>query len=371
MARATSAACLALPLLSSVASAAPKAVKECKPKAPTVELAIGGTIERTEPLDYQGQRWILVVDKIVKPDKVRLVSAGGDVIELGKPPQTVEPAHYMGRGQAFYAIGTARSQTAGKRDVVVLRWGTDPRPRLTTLWTVDAVDGKPRAAIRDEHMVALWSQPGADGKPPHLMSGAVELEEMRIAPSQDLGERKPDGFFDVVTLTKGFGAAFESAAGLVRASFDAHGKSAGAPAPLQWAAATPVQALLPCGERIWLVHSAGDKELALANYDAAGSVTEVAKVASSRAEPLPMQCTQDGLLLAHRTANAKDNTVALSIATLDAKGKIHDRPVRDIKGGLDDVREPQLVGNSEQPNAFWVEGKAETTKVFVRELSCE
>jgi hypothetical protein len=355
--------------LPGVVRAGGKPIKECKPHAPAVELAIGGAVEVTQPLEYQNQRWVLVQDKLVKPDKIRLVAASGDVIELGKPPSTVEPTQYMGRGQAFYAVGTARSQTEGKRDVIVLRWGRDPRPRLTTLWTVDAVDGKPRAAIRDEHMVALFSRPGADGKP-HVMAGAVELEEMRIAPLTDLGERKPDGFFDVLALPKGFGASFEGSGGFMRASFDNHGKSAGPASALQWPGASSVRALWSCGERLWLLHDAG-KELALTVCNDQGAVVELARLPSAKPEALPALCTQDGLLLAHRTANAKDNTVVLSIATIDGHGKLRDRPVRDIKGSLDDVREPQLVGSPEQPSAFWVEGRATEAKVWSRELVCE
>jgi hypothetical protein len=63
--------------------------------------------------------------------------------------------------------------------------------------------------------------------------------------------------------------------------------------------------------------------------------------------------------------------VALSIATIDGHGKVRERPVREIKGALDDIREPHLVGTPEQLSAFWVEGKAAETRVWSRELTCE
>ncbi len=346
-----------------------KGKKECKPRAPAAELELGGAVALTQAIDYQGQRWVLVADKVSKPDKLRLVSAQDEVIELGKPPSTVEPTHFMGRGQAFYAVGTARSQTPGKRDVIVLRWGTDPRPRLTTLWTVDVVDGKPRAAIRDEHMVVLFSEPGPDGKS-HVMSGAIQLEEMRIEPVVDLGERTPDGFFDVVALPQGFSAGFEGGQGFMRASFDNHGKTKASASALLWSAPSAVRALWLCGEHTWMLHDAG-KELALAKYEADGAVVEVAKLPSSKAEALPALCTEDGVALGYLRANAKDNTVMLSVATVDGRGKVRERPVRDIKGTLDDVREPQLLGTTEHPSAFWVEGKAAGTSAWLRQLTCE
>jgi hypothetical protein len=339
-------------------------------------LGLESGIEVLQPVDYQSKPWMLMTDKVVKADKIRLVSADGEMLEFGKPPSTVQPTHFLAHGHALYALATARSQTEGQTDVLVLRWGSDPRPRMTTLGTASVVDAAPRAAMVGEYMAIVWGQTAADGKS-HLMASFLDVEDIKVRTPTDLGVRPADGFVDIATVDKNFVVLWDGAQATQRATFDGHGKSAVAAAALTWAGRSTLRGTVHCGARTWLLHDApgaasADKPVVLSASDASGSVTEVARVpAPPTHEAMPLVCVDDAVAIAHRTVSAKEGNVIFWLTTVEAGGKVHDRRVKDVKGTLDDIRFLQLVATGEQRVAFWVEGKGADTKLWSRAVSCE
>ena len=359
---------LASSLVVSVAAAGGKA-RECKPGAAPNPFGEIGAIAVAQPVDYWGESWLLVTDKPQKPDKVRLLSASGQLLEFGKPPATVEPMTWLARGRALYALGKGRSQTAGKTDVVLMRWGSDPRPRLTVLRTVDGIEGQVSGAFSNEFLMASWAERAADGKL-HRMASFLDSEELHVGEAHDLG---PDNGAAARTLAqaKGFMQLWTSERGVMRASFDLRGKSLQPTAAVAWAGATPVRGLLQCGERVWLTHDAG-KELAVSSGPANGPIAELARLPlPPSAELLPMQCVDDAVVIGHRTLAAKEDNIVFWVSTVDTTGKVRDRRVKDMRGNADDIRLPQFSMAGSKLTGWWVEGQAEATKVWSRAISCD
>jgi hypothetical protein len=359
---------LAASMLISPAAAGGK-VRECKPGAAPSPFGEIGAIATAQPVDYWGEAWLLVTDKQAKPEKVRLISAAGRLLEFGKPPSTVEPIHWLARGRALYALGKGRSQSEGKIDLVLMRWGSDPRPRLTVLRTTDALEGQMTGAFTNEFLMVSWAERAADKKL-HRMASFLDSEELRVPEPQDLG---PDngGAVRVLPAAKGFSVLWMSDQGVMRASFDVRGKLATPSTALAWSGQSIVRGLVQCGQRLWLVHDAG-KELALSSGDINGPITELARLpAPPAADFLPMQCVDEAVVLGHRTLSVKEDNIVFWISTVDASGKVRDRRVKDMHGTLDDIRLPQLSVVGSKLVGWWVEGQAEATKVWSREISCE
>jgi len=344
-------------------------VHECKPGAAPTPFGEIGPVAVAQPVDYWGEGWLLVTDKLTKPEKIRLLSASGQLLEFGKPPSTVEPLYWLARGRAIYALGKGRSQTEGKTDVVLMRWGSDPRPRLTVLRTADAIEGQLSGAFTNEFLMASWAERGADGKL-QRMASFLDSEELRVSEPQVIG---PDNGTAVRTLSvpKGFSVVWMSEQGVMRAAFDMRGKPTSPTTASAWPGQTPVRALVECGQRLWLAHDVG-KELALSSGEGAGTISELARWASPSAqESLPMHCVDDSVAIAHRTLAAKEDNIVLWISTVDPAGKLRERRIKDMHGTLDDIRLPHFSLVGTKLLSWWIEGQADATKVWAREISCE
>lgn len=366
------AALAALVASGSIAAAGGKG-RECKPSGMPNSLGQTGAIEVAQPVDYWSKPWLLVTDKSTRPDKVRLVSASGEVIEIGKPPITVEPVQWLARGRAVYALGRGRSQTAGKTDVVLMRWGTDPRPRLTELRAGVTLSGPLSAAFTNEFLAVSWAEQAADGSL-HRMVSFLDSEQMRVPEPKDLG---PDSgaAARVQPLEKGFAVLWTAQAGLMRANFDQWGKPTAPIATSAWSAkpaeATESLTVLQCADRSWLVREGG-KELALASTDKSGAVKELARLPVTPGEALsPTHCVDDSIVIGRRTLDAKGENVTFWVSTVDLTGKVRDRRVKDMRGSADDIRMPQISQAGAKLTSWWIEGKGAEAKVWSRELSCE
>jgi hypothetical protein len=357
-----------LTVIAATAAARGKSL-ECKPSGFPSQLAASGAIAVAQPVQYWERPWLLVADKAQRPDKVRLVGGNGEVIDIGKPPITAEPIVWLARGRAIYALGKGRSQTAGKTDVVLMRWGSDPRPHLTVLSSADTVGGQLSAAFFDEFLALSWAETRGDGRL-HRMVGFIDSEAPRVPTPQDLGL---DGgaAARVQSIGRAFSLLWTAPDGLMRASFDLHGKPTAAPSSLALADAASVRAVAQCAERSWLVVEAGS-ELALSSASNAGPIAEVARLPSSPGLALlPIECLEDGIVLGHRTLNTKEGNVVFWAASVDASGKVHDRRIKDMRGTPDDIRIPQFSLNAGKLTSWWVEGQGLETKVWTRGLSCD
>jgi sarcosine oxidase gamma subunit len=343
--------------------------RECKPSGNPNQLGASGAIAVAQPVQYWEQPWLLVADKTVKADKVRLIGGNGEIIEIGKPPATVEPIIWLARGRGVYALGKARSLTTGKTDVVLMRWGSDPRPHLTVLSSSDTIGGQLSAAFLDEFLAVTWAETGAD-KQLHRMVGFLDSEAPRVPTPQDLG---PDS--GVAARVQANGRAFTvlwtGGEQLMRANFDLHGKATSPVAKLALTNASGVRAVAQCAQRSWLVVDAKG-ELALASTDGAAPVAELARLPSSPgAELLPIECVDDGIVLGRRTLDVKGGNIVFWASTVDASGKIHDRRIRDMRGTSDTIRIPQFSLIGGKLTTWWIEGQGLETKVWSRLLSCE
>ena len=343
---------------------------DCKPNGAPVAFGSQGAIEVAEPVQYSGENHILAADKAVKPTKLHLISPSGEAIELPSPPWTMEPSRWLSRGRAVYAVGTGRSQTQGKTDVVLVRWGTDSRPRLTKIATVDQVAAAPRAALVGEFMAVLWAEAGASGEP-RAVASFIDVEEVKVGEPQQLGRYEKGGFTELSAAGKGFMAVWSSDKGLMRASFDLRGKSSAPGSALAWKAPSPVLGAIACGERTWLLHEGGKGKLAVSTADGSGEVARVAEVATSDHTRTPLLCADESVVVGHRTIHEKAGNVVFWISTVEPSGKKHERRVKDIAGNSDTIRMPLLAEAGEHRSAFWVEGGGHDARLWSRAIVCE
>jgi hypothetical protein len=284
----------------------------------------------------------------------------------------MEPTRWLSRGHAVYAVGTGRSQTQGKTDVVLVRWGTDSRPRLTKVATPDSLASPPRAALVGEFMAVMWAEAGADGK---LVARAsfIDIEELKVGEPKDLGAFTKDGFSDIGAVGKGFVALWGSDKGLMRAAFDVRGKAAAPAAVLEREDGSAVRSAITCGDRLWLAHDGKGGKLAVSTSDPSAPLKQVAALESSDNEPASLLCADDSVIVAHRTINAKANNVVFWITTIEPSGKTRERRVKDMAGTADTIRMPLLAATStgEERSAFWVEGGGPDAKLWSRQIVCE
>lgn len=354
------------------AAAARGKPRDCKPNGQPIAIGGSGAIEVAEPVEYEGQNRILAADKASKPSKLHLISPSGEAIDLPSPPWTMEPSRWLSRGHAVYAVGTGRSQTQGKTDVVLVRWGMDSRPRLNKIATLDHVAAPPRAAIVGEFIAVMWAEAGAGGKLDTRIS-FIDIEELKIGEPMTLGAYRKDGFTDVTGAGKSFVALWTSDKGLMRATFDVRGKTTAAAAVLERPDASTVRSAITCGEQLWLVSDGAPGKLAVSTSSASESLHQVAAVASSDSDRAPLLCADDSVIVAHRTINEKANNVVFWISTIEPSGKVRERRVKDMAGTAETIRMPLLAATAsgEQRSAFWVEGGGPDAKLWSRSIVCE
>ena len=348
--------------------------RECKPSGLPNQLAQAGAIEVAQPVDYWSKPWLLITDKRNRPDKVRLLSADGTLIDIAKPPITVEPVQWLARGRAIYALSKGRSETAGKSDVVLMRWGTDPRPRLTNLRAGVDLTGGLSAAFSNEFLGTTWAEKAADGTM-HRMASFLDVEELRVQEPKDLG---PDtGAAGRVQATAdGFVVVWTAADGVKHASFSRFGKPQGQVSTLAWAGkgpdATASVSVMQCGARSWLLSERGT-ELSLFSGDPKEpSMKQLARLPIATDDKLlPANCVDESLVVGRRIVDSKANNVVFWVSTIAPNGKIRERRVRDMQGGPDDIRMPQFSQVGAKLTSWWVAGTGVEAKVWSRELSCD
>jgi hypothetical protein len=346
---------------------------ECKPTGTPNSLGQTGAVAVAQPVEYWSKPWLLVADKQSRPDKVRLVNAGGDIVEIAKPPITVEPVTWLARGRAVYALSKGRSQTAGKSDVVLMRWGTDPRPRLINIRTGITLEGELGAVFSNEFLALSWAEKAADGSL-HRMLVTLDSEDIRVPEPKDLGA--DDGAtLRVQAQDKAFTVLWTAKSGLMRASFDQFGKAQGPVATLAFAdsskAPSSTLAALQCGDRSWLVRQSG-QVLSLSYGEASGALKELTQLPlAPDATLLPTQCASGSIVIGRRTHDAKAGSVTLWVTTVDQAGKVHDRRVKDVHGSADEIRMPQFSQVGDKLTSWWIQGSGIEAKVWSRELRCD
>lgn len=346
---------------------------DCKPSGSPNAHGQTGAVAVAQPVEYWSKPWLLVADKQTRPDKVRLVSASGDIIDIAKPPITVEPVKWLARGRAVYALSKGRSQTAGKTDVVLMRWGTDPRPRLINIRTGVTLEGELGAVFSNEFLALSWAEKAANGGL-HRMLVTLDTEDINVTEPKDLGA--DDGStLRVQAQDKAFTVLWTSKAGLMRAGFDQFGKPSGPVLTLAFADAnkTPTNTLaaLHCGERSWLVQQSG-QELAVSYGEASGALKELTRLPlAPDATLLPTQCVEGSIVIGRRTLDPKAGSVTLWVTTVDPTGKVHDRRLKDMRGGADDIRMSQFSQIGDKLTSWWIEGTGVEAKVWSRDLSCK
>jgi hypothetical protein len=202
------------------------------------------------------------------------------------------------------------------------------------------------------------------------MVSFMDSEDLRVPEPKDLGV-DAGAAARVQPVAKGFVILWTSPAGLMRAPFDQWGKAAGAVSTQSVPGAGKALAVLQCADRAWLMREAGS-ELAVASAAGSGGLTELAKLPSSAGqELLAFQCVNDSVVVGRRTFDAKAGNITFWVSTIDQKGKVHDRRVKDTKGSLDDIRMPQFSLIGEKLTSWWIEGQGSEAKVWSREISCE
>lgn len=346
---------------------------ECKPSGSPNALGRTGEVAVAQPVEYWSKPWLLVADKQTRPDKVRLVSASGDIVEIAKPPITVEPVRWLARGRAVYALSKGRSQTAGKNDVVLMRWGTDPRPRLINIRTGITLEGQLDAVFSNEFLALSWAERAADGNL-HRMFLTLDTEDIKVNEPKDLGI--DDGStLRVQAQDKVFTVLWTAKTGLKRASFDQFGKPNGSVVTLAYGdtAPTPSSSLaaLHCGDRSWLVRQRG-QELVLSYGGASGPLKELAQLPLAPDQTLlPTQCLEDSIVIGRRTLDNKAGSVTLWVTTVDQTGKVRDRRVKDTRGSADEIRMPQFSQVGDKLTSWWIQGSGIEAKVWSRELRCD
>jgi hypothetical protein len=354
------------------AAAARGKPRDCKPNGQPVAIGGQGAIEVAEAVEYEGQNRILAADKAVKPSKLHVISPSGEAFDLPNPPWTMEPTRWLSRGHAVYAVGTGRSQTQGKTDVVLVRWGTDSRPRLTKIATPESLASPPRAALVGEFMAVMWAEAGEGGK---LVARAsfIDIEELKVGEPKDLGAYSKGAFTDIGTLGKGFVALWGSDKGLMRAAFDVRGKATAPAAVLEREGSAAIRSAITCGEQLWVTHDGKDGKLAVSTSASGAPLQQVALLDSSDNERAPLICADDNVIAAHRTINAKANNVVFWISTIEPSGKVRERRVKDMAGTADTIRMPLLAATAtgDARSAFWVEGGGADAKLWSREIVCE
>jgi hypothetical protein len=346
---------------------------ECKPSGSPNAHGQTGAVAVAQPVEYWSKPWLLVADKETRPDKVRLVSASGDIIDIAKPPITVEPVKWLARGRAVYALSKGRSQTQGKTDVVLMRWGTDPRPRLINIRTGITLGGELGAVFSNEFLALSWAERAANGGL-RRMFVTMDTEDIKVPEAKDLG---PDdgSTLRVQAQDKSFIVLWTSKAGLMRASFDQFGKASGPVTALAFGdsgkASSRTLAALHCGERSWLLRQSG-QDLALSYAGASGALKELTQLAlAPDATLLPTQCVEGSIVIGRRTLDAKAGSVTLWVTTVDQAGKVHDRRVKDVRGSADEIRMPQFSQVGDKLTSWWIQGSGVEAKVWSRELRCD
>jgi hypothetical protein len=362
---------VALSGVASIAAAGGKG-RECKPSGSPNQLGQTGAVGVAQPVEYWSKPWLLLTDNATRPDKVRLLSADGKVIDISKPPITVEPMQWLARGRAVYALSKGRSQTAGKNDVVLMRWGTDPRPRQTQMRVAVTLEGQMHAAFANEFLAVSWAEKAGDGTL-HRMVSIMDSEQLRVGEPRDLGIADAAAA-RVQAIDKSFVLLWTSPKGLMRATFDLFGKPTSPIATLTWAAppkGTPTTlAVVQCGDQSWLVQQDGH-ELALSFGGASGELKTVARLPVSASDALlPMQCVDDAIAVGRRTQDTKAGNATFWVSTVDHTGKVHDRRVKDTHGTADDIRMPQFSQSGTELTSWWIEGNGAEATVWSRNLIC-
>lgn len=346
---------------------------ECKPSGSPNAHGQTGAVAVAQPVEYWSKPWLLVADKQTRPDKVRLVSASGDIVEIAKPPITVEPVKWLARGRAVYALSKGRSQTPGKTDVVLMRWGTDPRPRLINIRTGITLEGELGAVFANEFLALSWAEKAADGSL-HRMLVTMDAEDIKVPEPKDLGV--DDGStLRVQAQDKTFIVLWTSKSGLMRASFDQFGKATAPVVTLAFGdsskASSSTLAALHCGDRSWLLRQSG-QELALSYAAGSGPLKELTQLPlAPDATLLPTQCVENSIVIGRRTLDAKAGSVTLWVTTVDQAGKVRDRRVKDVRGSADEIRMPQFSQIGDKLTSWWIQGSGIEAKVWSRELRCD
>lgn len=362
-----------LTFTSGLASARGKGMRECKASGPPSVLEGAGSQQSVQMLLARGQPWLLTTDDPAKPRKLQLLSSDGQALELGPPQVTTEVSRFIARGQGIYAAATVRSAlTPGKRDVVLLRWGSDTRPRMTVLSTTDQVDAKPTTALVNEYATVLWAQPGSDGKS-HLLAAATDLEELKVSETQDLGAFEPGGFIEAFSHDKSLTVVWSAPGATMQAVLDKHGKpSAPARALQRKDASAAIRGMQLCGEKLWLISRLSDKELAVSVTDAAGLVTQLATLPMTPNDlRIPLSCVDAGVVIAHPVFTEKTSNIVVWISAIDSDGKKRERRLKDERGQADTVRSLELQGSKDPSGAWWTEGRGAALRFVFRPLSCE
>jgi hypothetical protein len=348
-----------------------KDILECRPVSPTRTLGVEGTSEGIQVLQARGKQWLLTTDDPAKVTKLKLLSAQGEAVDLARPQVSSELTRFVAHGKGIYAMATMRSQVRGKKQVVLVRWGSDPRPRMTALSSTDRVDAPPTAVLVNDSLTGVWAQPGQDGKS-HVLAVSFDLESLELSEVRDLGLFQAGGFLEAFVHDNHVAVVYSAPNATMRVMLDTHAKVTTTAVALQRKDAGRLRGAHACGEKLWLLSETSPNEIALSTVGATGAVTQVATIpATPSAEPLPMSCIDDGVVVAHSVLNEKDGNIVLWVSAIDPAGKKRDQRIRDEKGTADTIRQLALQGENDPGGIWWTEGRGPEAKFLFRQLTCK
>ena len=83
------------------------------------------------------------------------------------------------------------------------------------------------------------------------------------------------------------------------------------------------------------------------------------------------RCVGESLAIGHRVVSPKGDNVVLWISTVDGKGKLRQRKVRDVRGTADTIHSLQLTAEPGGLRAWWLQGQAATAQLWARDVVCK
>ena len=342
---------------------------ECKASGPPGQSEAGGPSELMTPLEYDGEHWLVGLDRAKMPKHIRMWSSSGRSMELPAAPTSFSPKAWFGRGRAVYGLGTSRSMADGKTNIVVVRWSMDGRrPGVLRLWSPSGKAEGLTGAVYDETLIVGWSDAG-DGKA-RWMVGSANLELQKVGDEVQMGTSSSPIAGHVMNDGKGF-VSLWIADGTARvARFGIKGPDASKTEELKGAGSLQPTAVAQCGSNLFALTGSKDDEarLLLLKADGPKELTKFSTVLN--VSEMPLRCTGDAAVVGHRVWNDKVGSVVFWISAVDAAGGVRARRLKDLKGDKDDIQMPTLIGSGPGLSAWWAQKNGGNTEVYTRPVGC-
>ncbi|MDD9967608.1 MAG: hypothetical protein OXR73_15335 [Myxococcales bacterium] len=344
---------------------------ECRAAGPPGRLDAQAPFASLSTLQYDGDQWLVLLDRTESPKSVRLVSSRGRHIGLSRPPRFA-PSQWFGRGSSIYALGTARSLEEGMQNVVLVRWAMDGRrPRLIRLWAQPEITTPPTAILTNATLAVGWASKQAGAKEASRWTlGVVDMERMQ--PTDPLVVGKP--------ARRTWGRLMLSGSEIVAlwiadnepmtARFDQHGSVVRKATGISWPGDVTVTATAQCGAYLYAIDRDKNRRarLSLLGQDGPQPLTTFDAVEPGE---VSLTCTGNAAVVGHRVWNDRAGSVVFWVSTVAPSGKVRARRVRDIKGRKDDLRMTTIAGSGDDLAAWWMQKSGGRSELYTRRVGCK